>query len=197
MRESRTYGSVRGACDETHVPTATVKREGGSELNFPAVNSCIWPWALPRSLLCVRPCLGARLSVAAGADHHPLSRGPSNRHHRAVRLGRPFVIENRTGAAAISAPKSSCDSVHRAGREGLRAAARLSAAAPFLTASGELEPHNFRRQPIATAPPLSVAPRPSITVSRTKPGPSGSKNSVRRPAAAASATRPVGARLIL
>src|SRR4029453_15539269 len=27
--ESRTYGSVRGACDETHVPTATVK--GGSK----------------------------------------------------------------------------------------------------------------------------------------------------------------------
>jgi hypothetical protein len=27
MRESRTYGSVRGAYDETHVPTATVKRE--------------------------------------------------------------------------------------------------------------------------------------------------------------------------
>src|SRR5262249_60838535 len=24
MRESRTYGSVRGACDETHVPTATL-----------------------------------------------------------------------------------------------------------------------------------------------------------------------------
>src|SRR5437762_14016880 len=23
MRESRTYGSVRGACDETHIPTAT------------------------------------------------------------------------------------------------------------------------------------------------------------------------------
>jgi hypothetical protein len=23
MRESRTYGSGRGACDETHVPTAT------------------------------------------------------------------------------------------------------------------------------------------------------------------------------
>jgi hypothetical protein len=23
MRESRTYGSVRGACDETHVPTAS------------------------------------------------------------------------------------------------------------------------------------------------------------------------------
>ena len=26
MRESRTYGSVRGACDETHVPTATTSR---------------------------------------------------------------------------------------------------------------------------------------------------------------------------
>src|SRR5881398_2257588 len=25
MRESRTYGSVRGACDETHVPTATLR----------------------------------------------------------------------------------------------------------------------------------------------------------------------------
>ena len=28
MRESRTYGSVRGACDETHVPTATAWMEG-------------------------------------------------------------------------------------------------------------------------------------------------------------------------
>src|SRR5436309_6952079 len=28
MRESRTYGSVRGACDETHVPTATAKARG-------------------------------------------------------------------------------------------------------------------------------------------------------------------------
>jgi hypothetical protein len=26
MRESRTYGSGRGACDETHVPTATPVR---------------------------------------------------------------------------------------------------------------------------------------------------------------------------
>jgi hypothetical protein len=26
MRESRTYGSGRGACDETRVPTATVRR---------------------------------------------------------------------------------------------------------------------------------------------------------------------------
>ena len=32
MRESRTYGSVRGARDEIRVPTATVKREGGLKL---------------------------------------------------------------------------------------------------------------------------------------------------------------------
>ena len=30
MRESRTYGSVRGACDETHVPTATGKAPGAA-----------------------------------------------------------------------------------------------------------------------------------------------------------------------
>src|SRR6266550_9167631 len=31
MRESRPYGSVRGACDETHVPTATMNEAGGSK----------------------------------------------------------------------------------------------------------------------------------------------------------------------
>src|SRR5580700_2148590 len=29
MRASRTYGSMRGACDETHVPTATAARAHG------------------------------------------------------------------------------------------------------------------------------------------------------------------------
>ena len=33
MRESRTYGSVRGARDEIRVPTATVK--GGSRMKLP------------------------------------------------------------------------------------------------------------------------------------------------------------------
>src|SRR5437660_12336331 len=36
MRESRTYGSVRGACDETHVPTAT--------LSQPAHGACCRTW---------------------------------------------------------------------------------------------------------------------------------------------------------
>ena len=40
MRESRTYGSVRGACDETHVPTAT---SGASSSRFSAAR---WSWPL-------------------------------------------------------------------------------------------------------------------------------------------------------
>ena len=38
MRESRTYGSVRGACDETHVPTATPSRDGGATMKLPRRN---------------------------------------------------------------------------------------------------------------------------------------------------------------
>src|SRR5215831_529823 len=48
MRESRTYGSVRGACDETHVPTATAarlhhaaRRRGG----VAARGAAAWPLA--------------------------------------------------------------------------------------------------------------------------------------------------------
>src|SRR5262249_51775197 len=36
MRESRTYGSGRGACDEKHVPTATKGGEGGRPENSPS-----------------------------------------------------------------------------------------------------------------------------------------------------------------
>jgi hypothetical protein len=46
MRESRTYGSGRGACDETHVPTATndgcqeheLKNESVAVLEHPEMN---------------------------------------------------------------------------------------------------------------------------------------------------------------
>src|SRR5213080_491072 len=42
MRESRTYGSVRGACDETHVPTAT---HAARLHHAPRVNSgCVAAW---------------------------------------------------------------------------------------------------------------------------------------------------------
>jgi hemoglobin-like flavoprotein len=40
MRESRTYGSVRGACDETHVPTATVN----AALFDDARADALWPF---------------------------------------------------------------------------------------------------------------------------------------------------------
>ena len=55
MRESRTYGSGRGACDETHVPTATCARQswcdpaGGSPAQVRSsvrlVASVAWPLA--------------------------------------------------------------------------------------------------------------------------------------------------------
>jgi hypothetical protein len=33
MRESRAYGSGRGACDETHVPTATREHKTSTEID--------------------------------------------------------------------------------------------------------------------------------------------------------------------
>jgi hypothetical protein len=39
MRESRTYGSGRGACNETHVPTATLR-----------TGLCGRPWRMKRML---------------------------------------------------------------------------------------------------------------------------------------------------
>ena len=51
MRESRTYGSGRGACHEMHVPTAKTS---------PPRIVCIWPRALPRS---------ARLTYGYRAAH--------------------------------------------------------------------------------------------------------------------------------
>ena len=43
MRESRTYGSVRGACDETHVPTATAARvhHVGASMTAPSDDDCL------------------------------------------------------------------------------------------------------------------------------------------------------------
>src|SRR5437764_15112697 len=46
MRESRPYGSVRGACDETHVPTATI---GGSSSRCFGGGAAAWPLEAARS----------------------------------------------------------------------------------------------------------------------------------------------------
>jgi hypothetical protein len=55
MRESRTYGSGRGACDETHVPTATrvqvfplrVKSALADGYSRPIVLRSGWPGDIP------------------------------------------------------------------------------------------------------------------------------------------------------
>src|SRR5262245_64567667 len=44
MRESCTYGSVRGACDETHVPTAPLPRHAPPLLpHAPRRSAAAWP----------------------------------------------------------------------------------------------------------------------------------------------------------
>ena len=67
MRESRTYGSVRGACDETHVPTATTaprvhhaaRRRGGG-----------WPVAA-RAQQAETACVASAYSRARGMLRMP------------------------------------------------------------------------------------------------------------------------------
>ena len=63
MRESRTYGSVRGACDETHVPTATEAREGGIAMKLPRLSLR----ATPSSTCLKTACLLLPAIVLAGA----------------------------------------------------------------------------------------------------------------------------------
>src|SRR5262249_61123229 len=72
MRESRTYGSVRGARDETRVPTATVK--GGSNETSPpkAISSSGRTRYPPAGRLTLR--LGASLSDAPSAHYCRLAR---------------------------------------------------------------------------------------------------------------------------
>jgi hypothetical protein len=92
MRESRTYGSVRGACDETHVPTATT-----SPPKAISASRCVRWRASGR--IAGREC--ASLSNAACAHHRPdgapdiVARllGP----WLSERLSQGFVAENRPG----------------------------------------------------------------------------------------------------
>jgi tripartite-type tricarboxylate transporter receptor subunit TctC len=104
MRESRTYGSVRGACDETHVPTATVRK---FKMKLPRRNFfhlAAGAAALPTLLRIARaqayPSRPVRLIVGFPAG------GVADLFARlfgqwlSERLGQQFIIENRPGAGS-------------------------------------------------------------------------------------------------
>src|SRR6516165_6669140 len=105
MRESRTYGSVRGACDETHVPTATVRkvqmklshrrqffRLAAGAAALPALSHFAWAQTYPTRP--VRIVVG--FPPGGGADITARLIG----QWLSERLGQPFIIENRPGAGS-------------------------------------------------------------------------------------------------
>src|SRR5947199_4933458 len=64
MRESRTYGSVRGACDETHVPTATGRRQargvGSSHEMMKSRERRLFSWSNATCAMPLRDALSSR-----------------------------------------------------------------------------------------------------------------------------------------
>ena len=61
MRESRTYGSGRGACNETHVPTATRQDLRPSRSRVYSSNQPLRNAAIASSRVASYPCAGERL----------------------------------------------------------------------------------------------------------------------------------------
>ena len=76
MRESRTYGSGRGACDETHVPTATAARVHHAARRRAAA----WP------LVGARAAAGGECGGSACSGRAPMMRTGQGRSRR---FGRP------------------------------------------------------------------------------------------------------------
>ena len=71
MRESRTYGSVRGACDETHVPTATpsrVRRGFGEVSRLTETIDCRIPAKTAGKPLCAEDAIELLEAMWVGAS---------------------------------------------------------------------------------------------------------------------------------
>ena len=105
MRESRTYGSVRGACDETHVPTATAARDGEATMKLPrrrflqlAAGAAALPTVSRFARAQAYPSRPVRIIAPTGPGGAPdiIARliGP----WLSDRLGQQFIIENRPGS---------------------------------------------------------------------------------------------------
>jgi tripartite-type tricarboxylate transporter receptor subunit TctC len=104
MRESRTYGSVRGARDEIRVPTATVKVEGGFKMKLPRRNFlhlAAGAAALPVSRVAWAQAFPARqitmiVPFPPGGSTDVTARVLAE--HMRPLLGQPVIIENVGGA---------------------------------------------------------------------------------------------------
>src|SRR5262249_8944937 len=96
-----------GACDETHVPTATLKREGGSTMKLPRRNFLhrrAGPCALRGASRLHRaqayPTRPVPLIVGFAAGGAPDILARLIGQGLSERLGQQFIIENRPGAAS-------------------------------------------------------------------------------------------------
>jgi tripartite-type tricarboxylate transporter receptor subunit TctC len=123
MRESRTYGSGRGACDETHVPTATEDVE-----QYCRTHAIEEVCAIPVAVFLV--ALGIGFTQRSGeATEYPVrpiriivpwpAGGPTDAVARVLaqemsdRLNQPVIVDNKAGATGTigsdAAAKSSPD----------------------------------------------------------------------------------------
>ena len=127
MRESRTYGSVRGACDETHVPTATAarvhhaarRRGGGVAARGARAAAGDAGDRVPRRL--DSPTIGAQARLRAfrqGLSEARLRRGPERRDR--IPLGGRSSRSTAGAGGRTGSPAGGRDRRDRQRRRGAR-----------------------------------------------------------------------------